>query len=347
MILDTLREFVNHAKLPHLMFYGRAGTGKTTTIKAFCRDIFGSRMPAQVLEINASDENGIDVIRNTVKAFTEGSSVLGATEVVSSVPAVPDEPEALDASAAVAASATAQAQTQAQEPPASGSASSSEPILTPAMLRSLKIVILDECDHMTAVAQGALRRLMEASSRNTRFCLICNYPSKIIPAVQSRCTKFRFRPLPQESCVQMMRSVCIAENLKAYDAVLKTITRHCEGDMRKCLNLLQSLALSVGDRLITEEDVYKVSSKPAPIVGERLLDQGGYSELYSVIKSDLESGIAPEDILGSIYQALLAKKLPLRRQISLLKGLALCEEGLARGASIESQMAGLCGVLSE
>ena len=121
-IIDTLRQLIDANKLPHLLFYGPPGTGKTSTILCLARKMFGEKTKSMVLELNASDARGIDVVRNEIQNFA-------ATRKLFSTGA--------------------------------------------------KLAILDECDNMTKDAQMALRRIIEKYSSNTRFCLICNYASKV------------------------------------------------------------------------------------------------------------------------------------------------------------------------
>ncbi|KAJ2423438.1 Subunit of heteropentameric Replication factor C (RF-C), partial [Coemansia sp. RSA 2524] len=150
-VVQVLRKSLETKNLPHLLFYGPPGTGKTSTILALTRDMYGPEAcKTRVLELNASDERGIAVVREKVKTF--------ARAVVSRAdPKYPSPP--------------------------------------------YKIVILDEADSMTTDAQAALRRIMEKYSRITRFCLVCNYVSRIIEPLASRCTKFRFKSLPREQAI--------------------------------------------------------------------------------------------------------------------------------------------------
>lgn len=123
-----------------------------------------------------------------------------------------------------------------------------------------KILILDECDSMTSWAQNALRRIMERYSRTTRFCLICNYITRIIPPLTSRCAKFRFRLLPQKAMIGRLIEICSKEDINVSDKTCDTLIKVSQGDMRKCINLLQSTKQlkNVGE-LITTSDILTVS----------------------------------------------------------------------------------------
>ena len=145
-IVDTLNRFIEKGSLPHLLFYGPPGTGKTTTILACAAKLFGGskdNMYSNVLELNASDDRGIDVVRTMIKSFATTKNMFDSGK--------------------------------------------------------LKLIILDEADSMTNTAQDALRRVIEKYVQHVRFCLICNDIGKLTPAIQSRCTVFRFFPLSKEA----------------------------------------------------------------------------------------------------------------------------------------------------
>lgn len=137
-IVKTIRKFIESKKLPHLLFHGPPGTGKTSCMIAIAKELYGSQYRNMTLELNASDDRGIGVVRDQIKSFCSTQQL---------------------------------------------------------MSKGMKLVILDESDSMTGPAQFALRRIVEKYSKTTRFCFICNFVSKIIPALQSRCTRFRFGPL--------------------------------------------------------------------------------------------------------------------------------------------------------
>lgn len=134
----VVRKFIESKKLPHLLFHGPPGTGKTSCMIAIAKELYGSQYRNMTLELNASDDRGIGVVRDQIKSFCSTQQL---------------------------------------------------------MSKGMKLVILDESDSMTGPAQFALRRIVEKYSKTTRFCFICNFVSKIIPALQSRCTRFRFGPL--------------------------------------------------------------------------------------------------------------------------------------------------------
>ena len=140
-IISTIDRLIDSNSLPHLLFYGPPGTGKTSTILAVAHKLFGKNISSMVLELNASDDNSIKVVRTKIKTFA------GTKKLFS---------------------------------------------------KGMKLIILDEADNLSSDAQSALRRVMEKYSSQTRFCLICNYVSKIAPAIQSRCQRFRFAPLAQK-----------------------------------------------------------------------------------------------------------------------------------------------------
>ena len=183
------------ASMPHLLFYGPPGTGKTTCALALCRELFGTAAwHSRVLELNASDERGISVVRNQVKNF--------------------------------ASQAVGTAETHAGAPP-------------------FKVIILDECDAMTEDAQHALRRTMELFSKSTRFVLCCNYISRVIDPLASRCAKFRFEPLPVEAMTRRLEDIARLEGVHTPIApeALEALSIVAQGDMRRAITTMQSASM--------------------------------------------------------------------------------------------------------
>lgn len=219
-VVATLQQAVDdgsaRGNLPHLLLYGPPGTGKTSTALALCHQLYGkANYKARVLELNASDERGIRVVRDKIKIFAQQTVGLARDVVVDGV--------------------------RKACPP-------------------FKIVILDEADAITTDAQTALRRTMEAHSRITRFILICNYVSKIIAPLASRCSKFRFNALPMKAMVDRLRFVSVNEKVSVSDDTLLSLVEAADGDLRRAITTLQSAHQmnAEGDEL-TEEAVVEAA----------------------------------------------------------------------------------------
>uniref|UniRef100_A0A1A9UIK0 Replication factor C subunit 2 n=1 Tax=Glossina austeni TaxID=7395 RepID=A0A1A9UIK0_GLOAU len=209
-VVAVLRKCVEGSDLPNMLLYGPPGTGKTSTILAVARQIFGDMFRERILELNASDERGINVVRTKIKNFAQ----LTASNT---------RPDGRYC------------------PP-------------------FKIIILDEADSMTHAAQAALRRTMEKESRSTRFCLVCNYVSRIIEPITSRCTKFRFKPLQEEKIVERLQYICGLEGVQIEEEAFKTIVEVSGGDMRRAITTLQSCyRLKGAQHKISKNDLFEMS----------------------------------------------------------------------------------------
>ncbi|NWW05016.1 RFC5 factor, partial [Oreocharis arfaki] len=182
------------------------------------------------------------------------------------------------------------------------------PILSFASTRTIfkkgfKLVILDEADAMTQDAQNALRRVIEKFTENTRFCLICNYLSKIIPALQSRCTRFRFGPLTPELMVPRLQHVIQEEGVDVTEDGMKALVTLSSGDMRRALNILQSTSMAFGK--VTEENVYTCTGHPLKSDIANILDwmlNQDFSTAYrKIMELKTLKGLALQDILTDIH----------------------------------------------
>ena len=188
-----------------MLFYGPPGTGKTSTVLALAKTLYGPDLfKTRVLELNASDERGISIVREKVKDF---------------------------------------ARMQLSNPP---SGPAGEEYRKKYPCPPYKIIVLDEADSMTQDAQSALRRTMETYSKITRFCLICNYVTRIIDPLASRCSKFRFKSLDEGNAGQRIRDIAKLEGVNMEEGVVETLLRCSEGDLRKAITFLQSAARLVG-----------------------------------------------------------------------------------------------------
>ncbi|KAI0041547.1 P-loop containing nucleoside triphosphate hydrolase protein [Auriscalpium vulgare] len=217
-IVAVLEKTLNSTNLPHMLFYGPPGTGKTSTILALSRQLFGpDNFRTRVLELNASDERGISIVREKIKNF---------------------------------ARQTPRAQTVASD----GKTYPCPPY---------KIIILDEADSMTQDAQGALRRIMETYARITRFCLVCNYVTRIIEPLASRCSKFRFRPLDSSSTTTRLQYIAATEQVAVTPPVISTLISTSSGDLRRAITYLQSAArlsaASIPPTEITARDIQEIA----------------------------------------------------------------------------------------
>lgn len=190
IVLDTTNRniFENIIKkeyFPNLLFYGPPGTGKTTTIINLINEYqrrHSKLNKENIIHLNASDERGIDIIRNQIQQFVKSKNFF---EV------------------------------------------------------GIKFVILDEVDYMTKNAQQALKYLMQSTNYNVRYCLICNYISKLIPSLQSEFICIRFNQLPQKDIYNFIKVISDNENLYLPDDVIYTIQSTYKSDIRSMINFLQ------------------------------------------------------------------------------------------------------------
>ena len=204
-VVAALKSTLTKGDLPHLIFHGPPGTGKTSTALALAHELFeGKNMKRRVMELNASDKRGIGSVRTKIKTFASL--------------AVPPGPV------------------------------------------PYKIIILDEADSMTRDAQNALRRVIETHSAVTRFIFICNYVSKIIDPILSRCAKFRFKSLDRASLVDRLKLIAEKEGLEvAGDDAYETLVDISGGDLRKAITFLQSASIT---GQITTEVLREISGCP-------------------------------------------------------------------------------------
>ncbi|MBN3290870.1 RFC5 factor, partial [Polypterus senegalus] len=239
-----------------------------------------------VLELNASDDRGIDVVRGPILSFASTRTIFK---------------------------------------------------------KGFKLVILDEADAMTQDAQNALRRVIEKFTENTRFCLICNYLSKIIPALQSRCTRFRFGPLSQEQMVPRLEYVIAQENVNTSPDGLKALVNLSSGDMRRSLNILQSTHMAY--EVVTEETVYMCTGHPLKSDIANILDwmlNKDFTTAYNnIMELKTVKGLALHDILTEIHLLVHRVDFPASVRIHLLVKLADTEYRLASGTSEKIQLSSM------
>lgn len=293
-IVTTVRKFVHEGKLPHLLFYGPPGTGKTSTITALAREIYGSKYKSMVLELNASDDRGIDVVRNQIKDFASTRQIFS---------------------------------------------------------QGFKLIILDEADAMTAVAQNSLRRIIEKYTKNTRFCILANYSHKLNPALLSRCTRFRFQPISQEAIKERVKNIVMQEKLALSPDAEHALLGLCKGDMRRALNVLQACkaALENDDDEIGTDMIYDCIGAPHPADIESVLDlvlkDDWTTSFLTFNKYKSTKGLALVDLLQGFVEILANYDLKPETRAKILKGLADVEYGISKGGNEKIQTSAAIAVV--
>ena len=246
-VVKRVEALTNSLNIPHLLFAGPAGTGKSTLALIVVKELFKERWKENYLELNASDERGINVVREKVKNFARTKS-LGNV--------------------------------------------------------AFKVIFLDEADALTPEAQQALRRTMENYAATCRFILSCNYSSKIIDPIQSRCAIFRFKLLEKKDIEKVIQKIAQAENLMINSEAVEILYEGSEGDCRRCINILQSTAAISPS--ITSELVSTIISNAKPKDIKVVLDyalsgdfQKARERLLDVM---LKESISGQDVIKAIQK---------------------------------------------
>eukprot|EP00898_Chlorokybus_atmophyticus_P006804 jgi/Chlat1/7124/Chrsp57S06801 len=281
-VVSTLKKSLETANLPHLLFYGPPGTGKTSTALAIARQLYGPELyKSRVLELNASDERGISVVRHKIKDFA-------AVAVGAGVSGYPCPP--------------------------------------------YKLCILDEADAMTEDAQNALRRTMELYSKVTRFVFICNYISRIIEPLASRCAKFRFRPLHGDIMSARVRHICDQEHLSLEDGALGTLSNVSVGDLRRAITTLQSAATLYGAN-VTSDNI--ISVLPEGLITGLLqaCRSGTFENAQRAVTDLVSEGHSAAQIFEQLSEAvILAEDITDKQKAQICEKIAVADKCLVDGA---------------
>jgi replication factor C subunit 2/4 len=241
-VVRAMKTCTEKRNLPHLLFYGPPGTGKTSLILAVAKELYGAtHYRDRVLELNASDERGIDVIRNKVKKFAQF---------------------------------------------AVGNQKHEE---TGEILPPFKIIILDEADSLTKDAQAALRRIIENYTKVTRFCIICNYISRIIDPLTSRCSKFRFQPLSDTAHLDRLSLITKQEGVVVSQEGLAAAMKHADGDLRRSINLIQSAASLFQGKAITASEVTEIAGAVPQAVADSTIGMALQGSQRNKIQAHVDS----------------------------------------------------------
>jgi replication factor C small subunit len=259
-IVKRIEALTNSMNIPHLLFAGPPGIGKSTLALIVMKELFGEAWKENYLELNASDERGINVVREKVKNFAR-------TKSLGHIP--------------------------------------------------FKVIFLDEADALTPEAQQALRRTMENYSATCRFVLSCNYSSKIIDPIQSRCAIFRFRLLEKKDIEEVILKIAKEEKLTISPEALEILYEGSEGDCRRAINILQSTSAISPN--INEELVSTIISNAKPkdikVVLDYALSGDFLKSREKLLDVMLKESIAGQDVIKSIQKEIW--NLPIEPEIKV------------------------------
>ncbi|CBI18984.3 hypothetical protein PVL29_023241 [Vitis rotundifolia] len=285
-VVRVLTNTLETTNCPHMLFYGPPGTGKTTTALAIAHQLFGPELyKSRVLELNASDDRGINVVRTKIKDFA--AVAVGSGHRQGGYPCPP-----------------------------------------------YKIIILDEADSMTEDAQNALRRTMETYSKVTRFFFICNYISRIIEPLASRCAKFRFKPLSEEIMSSRILHICKEEELNLDSEALSTLSSISQGDLRRAITYLQGAARLFGS-IISSKDLISVSGVVPQHVVQALFaacKSGDFDSANKEVNNVIAEGYPVSQMLYQLFDVVVEADISDEQKARICKRLAEADKCLVDGA---------------
>jgi|SaaInlStandDraft_5_1057022.scaffolds.fasta_scaffold87608_1 replication factor C subunit 3/5 len=200
---------------------------------------------------------------------------------------------------------------------------------------------------MTGDAQAALRRVMEQNTKHARFCLICNYVGKITPALQSRCTRFRFMPLEKSAIASRLQSIAAAEQMVVSDSGIEALIHLSSGDMRRALNVMQSAKMRSSGTLVDAAVIYTCTGNPLPSelhdLATALLNED-FNTCASILMPMVgELGYSLVDVIRELHVLLRKLELPVAMEKSIVQHMADTEWRLSFGGDDRVQALGLIG----
>ena len=296
MNIETIKKLLFGGSLPHLLFHGSPGTGKTSTIMALAKEIYGSNVRLMSLKLDASDDRGINSVREDIKGFAEKSNMFQ---------------------------------------------------------KGVRLIILDEADSMTFDAQFALRRIIEKYSATIRFCLICNYENKIINAIRSRCANFRFCNIDIKHICNKLNNIVSAENIICNKEVIDTIAILAKGDLRKAINLLQSVSMQSLTKTITIKQCYDIAGIPPDIEICNILNiltdmNKSFDETYIVITKLIKNqGYSLSIVLKELILKIINNTSILNSMIQVISDLSDLENMVTKSTFGDIYITSLVGIFKK
>lgn len=276
IIVKRLKRYVSSKNMPNLLFAGGPGTGKSTMALCLAKELYGTEWKIDFMELNASDERGIDVIRKKVKEY---ANVQSMGDVL------------------------------------------------------FKIILLDEADALTKDAQSALRRTMEKYTSSVRFILTCNYSSKIIEPIESRCSVNRFKRISNENIILRCKYVCKNEGIKIEDDALEAIAFVSEGDLRRSLNILNAVDTN---NVVKVCNIYDVVGIVEPIIVKDIIKKALAREFFGaliVVEKVILDGLSAVDILKVMMREVLEMNIDDKTKVDIVDRIGECDFRVSEGAN--------------
>ena len=293
--IETIKKLLTGGALPHLLFHGSPGTGKTSTIMALAKEIYGANVRLMALKLDASDDRGINSVREDIKGFAEKSNMFQ---------------------------------------------------------KGVRLIILDEADSMTFDAQFALRRIIEKYSATIRFCLICNYENKIIPAIRSRCANFRFCNIDIKHICLKLEQIVESEKINHEANVIETIALLAKGDLRKAINLLQSVSM-LNNNTISLSMCYDTAGVPSIQEMDSILNilidrKVEFDKAYKVVHGMIcSNGYSLSIVLKELVIRILNDNMILKDMASILSELSDLENMVSKSTFGDIYITALVGIFKQ